>query len=127
MNSLIEKILNIPEEGQTIEFKRLSGDGVVKNVLQTIVAMANAEGGAIILGVDDPEKTKKEGLDRVYGIEEGYDHYDEIGREIQKITPPISNLWPPAHERGKQKRSLSPLLWCLRQLTDFVVTVTRCM
>ncbi|MCK5211225.1 putative DNA binding domain-containing protein [Candidatus Parcubacteria bacterium] len=110
MASLIEKILNIPEEGQTIEFKRLFGDGVVKKTLQTIVAMTNAEGGAIILGVDDPEKTGKEGLDRIYGVEEGYDHYDEIGREIQKISPPISGIWPPKHKQVTEKKFIAIIM-----------------
>ena len=49
----------------------------------------------IILGVDDPEKTKLKGLDRVFGIEENIDNYDAIGREIQKIIPPLSSIWEP--------------------------------
>lgn len=97
-NEFIEKILNIPEESQTLEFKRVTGSGVVKEIIQTIVAMANTDGGIIILGVDDPEKTKLKGVDRIFGIEESKDHFDEIGREITKIIPPLSHIWPPAIE-----------------------------
>jgi ATP-dependent DNA helicase RecG len=91
---LITKILNITEETQIIEFKRLSGDKVVSKIIQTIVAMANTDGGAIIFGVEDPEKTKLKGVDRVFGIEESKEIYDEIFHEIKNIIPPISNLKP---------------------------------
>ncbi len=91
---MIEKILNIPEETQTIEFKRLNGDKIVKKIIQTIVAMANTDGGIIILGVDDPEKTKLKGIDRIFGIEENQVLFDAIFHDIKKIVPPISNLKP---------------------------------
>ena len=91
---LIEKILNIPEETQTIEFKRLNGDKIVSKIIQTIVAMANTDGGVIIFGVDDPEKTKLKDFDRVFGIEENKELYDEVFHEIKNIIPPISNLKP---------------------------------
>ena len=65
----INDLLNIPTETQTIEFKRLKGDAVVAKIIRTIVAFANTDGGSIIIGIDDPEKTTKSGLDRVYGIE----------------------------------------------------------
>ncbi len=94
MEKIIETILNIPEETQTIEFKRLNGDKIVSKIIQTIVAMANTDGGVIIFGVDDPKKTTLKGLDRVYGIEESKELYDEIFHEIKRIIPPISNLKP---------------------------------
>lgn len=53
-------------------------------------------GGVIFLGVDDPEKSKIKGLDRVYGIEENLEKYDEVGRNLQRIVPPVSFLWPTA-------------------------------
>lgn len=92
---LIEKILLIPSEDRTIEFKRLNEKMSVAKTVETIVAMANTDGGLIILGVDDPEKTKLKGIDRVFGIEESLEKYDEIARNIARITPPISTLWPP--------------------------------
>lgn len=91
---LIAKILNIPEETQTIEFKRLNGEKVVSKIIQTIVAMANTDGGVIIFGVEDPEKTKLKGVDRIFGIEENKELFDSIFHEIKNIIPPISNLKP---------------------------------
>ncbi|MBL7131236.1 MAG: ATP-binding protein [Candidatus Omnitrophica bacterium] len=93
--ALIEKVLSIPAEDRVTEFKRLGSDFNVVKVCESIVAMANTDGGIVILGVDDPEKSKLKGLDRVYGIEENLEKYDELGRYVQKITPPISYLWPP--------------------------------
>lgn len=89
----INDILEIPAESQTIEFKRLSEDKVVVKIIETVVAMTNTDGGVIILGIDDPEKTKLKGLDRVYGIEESIGIYDAIGHELPKIIPPLSGLW----------------------------------
>src|ERR1035437_1661664 len=90
-NDTVEKILEIPEETQTIEFKRLGGDKLVTKVVQTIVAMTNTDGGIIFFGIDDPEKTELKGMDRVFGIEENPELFDEIGREVQRIAPPIGN------------------------------------
>lgn len=96
MNNDILKILEIPEETQTIEFKRLSGDRLVVKVIQTIVAMTNTDGGIIFLGVDDPEKTKLKGLSRIYGIEENPDLFDVvvISAEVgcQKPQPEIFDI-----------------------------------
>ena len=91
----LKNILEIPAETQTIEFKRLSDDKVVTKVVETAVGMTNTDGGVIILGVDDPEKTKLKGFDRIYGIDEDTQIYDALGRELQRITPPLSGLWPP--------------------------------
>ena len=85
-------ILNIPEETQTIEFKRLAGDKVVRKILQTIVAMANTDGGTIILGVDDPEKTALKGCDRIFGVEEDKVLLDEILKEQSKINPQLQGI-----------------------------------
>lgn len=92
---LIETILGIPEETQTVEFKRLSGEKVVSKIVQTIVSMTNTDGGIIFFGIDDPEKTKLKGLDRIFGIEENMEIFDEIGKEVQRIAPPIGNIWNP--------------------------------
>lgn len=93
---LIKEILEIPAESQTIEFKRLTEEKVVAKIIETVVAMTNTDGGVIILGIDDPEKTKLKGLDRIYGIDENTEAFDAIGRELQKIIPPLSGLWPPS-------------------------------
>ncbi len=92
---LIKNLLEIPAETQTVEFKLLTSKSIVEKVIQSIVAFANADGGSIVLGIDDPEKTKLKGLNRIYGIDDNLDLFDSIGREIQKIIPPLSNIWPP--------------------------------
>lgn len=92
---LLKLLLGIPEEDQTTEFKRLGGESAVRKIIETIVGMANAEGGTIVLGIDDPEKSNKKGLDRIFGIEENKDNFDAIGREIQKVIPPLAGIWPP--------------------------------
>lgn len=92
---LMETILAIPGEDRTTEFKRLGKDDKVTKIIESIVAMANTDGGVIIFGVDDPEKTKLKGMDRVFGIEENPEKYDEIARNIARIAPPIPQLWPP--------------------------------
>jgi predicted HTH transcriptional regulator len=88
-------VLNIPAEDRTTEFKRLGKDEKVTKTIESIVAMANTDGGIIIFGVDDPEKTKLKGMDRVFGVEENLEKFDEIGRNIERITPPISGLCRP--------------------------------
>lgn len=86
-NNLLSNILEIPAETQTIEFKRLLGDKVVAKTIISIVAMANTDGGAIILGVADPEQTKLKDFDRIHGIEESLEVFDSIGHEIKRIVP----------------------------------------
>lgn len=98
MNRYIEIILNVPEETQNIEFKRLGGNKVVSKIIQTVVAMANTDGGLIILGIEDPEKTKLKGIDRICGIEENKEIYDEVFQEIKRIVPPMSNLEPDLYQ-----------------------------
>ncbi|MDI9312717.1 MAG: putative DNA binding domain-containing protein [Limnohabitans sp.] len=85
--SRINFILEIPSETQILEFKRLTGDAVVSKTIKTIVAMANTDGGNIVVGIDDPEKTKLKGEKRIFGIEESQENYDEIKRNISKIDP----------------------------------------
>lgn len=95
-NELIQAILSIPDESRTLEFKRLgSRNESIDRTLQSIVAMANTDGGIIIFGVDDPQKTTYKGLERIFGIEENLTLFDELGHTIKKITPPIIGIWPP--------------------------------
>lgn len=96
IDSIIQDILDIPAETRTIEFKRLgSRNETVDRTLESIVAMANTDGGIIILGVDDPQKTRAKGSDRIFGIEENIELFDELGRSISKLIPPLPNIWPP--------------------------------
>lgn len=91
----LEQLLNIPEETQTIEFKRLNGPKVVSKIIETMVAMTNTDGGRIVVGIDDPEKSVQTGIDRVYGLEENYELFDFIKHELKKIIPPVSGLMNP--------------------------------
>jgi ATP-dependent DNA helicase RecG len=95
MNKLLENILQIPAETLHVEFKRLGEAKVVEKIVRTITAFANTDGGTLILGIDDPEKTKLKGLERIYGIEENLEIFDAIGHEISKIIPPLVGVWPP--------------------------------
>ena len=96
--SIIDQVLSFPSETRTIEFKRLgSRNEGVDRTLESITAMANTDGGLIIIGVDDPVKSRLKGMDRVFGIEENLELFDEIGRTVRKIMPPISNIWPPEY------------------------------
>jgi len=96
MNDLIEKLLQVPSESQTLEFKTLSHiKNEVERCVQSIVSMANTEGGLLVIGIEDPEKSKNKGLERIVGIDDDIDNFDAVGREIQRISPPISNIWPP--------------------------------
>lgn len=108
-NKLIKIILSIPEEDGTTEFKRLGSDLSVSKVIESVVAMANTDGGYIVFGVDDPQKSKLTGLDRVFGIEESAEKYDEIGRNIQRITPPIAGIWPPLLLPCENKKTMGVL------------------
>lgn len=95
MNAIIQELLEVPEETQTLEFKRLEGKNVVSKISETLVAMANTDGGRIVIGIDDPEKTECSGLDRVYGIEENPELLDEVKRTMQKVIPPIAGVDSP--------------------------------
>jgi len=92
---LIKSILAVPAETQTIEFKRLRGERIVSRIIETIVAMTNTDGGIIVLGVNDPEELNIKGFDRIFGIEENIENFDAVGREIQRVIPPLASIWPP--------------------------------
>ena len=95
MTNIIESLLQIPAETLHVEFKRLGDNKIVEKIVQTISAFANTEGGVFVIGIDDPEKTKLSGLDRIFGIEENPELFDAIGHEISKLIPPLTGIWPP--------------------------------
>lgn len=94
-NDYLQQLLAIPEETQTIEFKRLNGPKIVSKIIETMVAMANTDGGRIVVGIDDPEKSIQVGVDRVYGLEENLELFDAIKHELKRIIPPIGGLINP--------------------------------
>lgn len=96
MDKRIKDILDIPAEDRITEFKRLGNDKkVVQKIVETIVAMANTDGGRIILGIADPEKSELKNEKRIFGIEENKELFDEISRNISRIHPSFPGIWPP--------------------------------
>ena len=84
---LIESFLAVPES-YSFDCKRL---GKLDRVLETIVAFANADGGIIALGLEDPDKAN--GRDRVYGVQENALALDELKRLVRsRITPEVQSL-----------------------------------
>ncbi|MEK7518736.1 MAG: RNA-binding domain-containing protein [Patescibacteria group bacterium] len=101
---LIKILLDIPFESRTLEFKRLgSHNKAIDRTLESIVAMTNIDGGDIFIGVSDPKNTELQGLDRIVGVEENPELLDALGRTIQKISPPISGIWPPRFIHAEEK------------------------
>jgi ATP-dependent DNA helicase RecG len=77
-------------ESRRFECKRVSGNMVGK-ALVTICAMANTEGGSLLLGMEDPAKAK--GLARLYGIEENPEAVDELLRKLAThLQPPVEDV-----------------------------------
>ena len=87
-------------EGQLIEFKSFGGSVGVTSLAETIVAFANAEGGAILIGVDDNRvitgfSPTTENIDRlledisgplVYCVERGWQAVWKDMRKEARIT-----------------------------------------
>ena len=87
--SRIEVLLNAAE-GQTLEFKRVSGKMVGK-ALATICAFANTDGGILALGIADPKSAS--GKARLYGIEENAEALDELSRKtVTQFNPALGRL-----------------------------------
>jgi ATP-dependent DNA helicase RecG len=90
IDEFVENILSL-EEGQRIEFKRA---GKNDRALDSMVAFANAGGGVVLLGIEDPKKAT--GHDRLYGADENPEAVDELQRLVRnRITPLLS---PPVVE-----------------------------
>lgn len=86
-DELIETFLQFPE-GYGFDCKRL---GKLDRVIETVVAFANADGGTIALGLEDPDKA--DGRARVYGIQENPLALDELRRLVRsRITPDVDGL-----------------------------------
>ncbi len=108
MDKRITEILEIPAEDRITEFKRLGNENkLVSKTIETIVAMANTDGGRIILGVDDPEKSQLKNEKRIFGIEENLELFDEIGRNISRIHPSYPGIWPPEIIKYQTNKSIA--------------------
>lgn len=88
---IIQIILDF-KEWQIFECKRARIDP--SKVLETIVAFANAEGGTLVLGLEDPDKALRE--KRLVGISENLDNVSDIinliPKEISPALPKVKEL-----------------------------------
>jgi len=85
---LVERLLLRPES-ITFECKRI---GKIERLLESVVALANTEGGTIALGLEDPDVAQ--GRDRVYGIQGHPMNWDELQRKLRsRITEPDQLPW----------------------------------
>ena len=85
---LLARLLERPETAN-FECKRL---GRIDKVLESVVALANSEGGIVAIGLEDPDKAK--GRDRVYGIQDNAMNWDELQRKLRsRITEPDQLPW----------------------------------
>jgi ATP-dependent DNA helicase RecG len=97
---LVDRILAM-DESLSFDTKCLGNN---RRNIETIVALANKEGGLLVLGVED--KTKASGRDRLYGIQENPESLDELHRLLpHRITPPLAepNTPPPKFVEVKCK------------------------
>lgn len=88
-DSLIQK-LTASGESRDLEFKRVSGKMVAK-ALETLCAMANSDGGTLVLGVADLKDFH--GPARLFGTEENPEAVDELQRKLlTEFLPAIPTL-----------------------------------
>lgn len=86
---LIQELIS-GRESRQIEFKRVSGKMVGK-ALETVCALANADGGTLVLGVADLKEFQ--GSARLFGIEENPEALDELQRKLRtEFLPAIEAL-----------------------------------
>jgi ATP-dependent DNA helicase RecG len=84
----IDRLLSY-QEWRVFECKR----ALVKpgKVLESVVALANADGGLMVIGLEDPGKA--DGDARLIGISESTDNVSEILNAVHKeIDPPLKNV-----------------------------------
>jgi ATP-dependent DNA helicase RecG len=85
----IVKIFLDTQEWQTFECKRAAIRPA--DLLETVIAFVNSDGGYIVIGMDDPVKTSSE--KRLIGISENADNVSEILKLIDKEIEPPLILW----------------------------------
>jgi len=83
------KIFLDTEEWQNFECKRAAVQP--RRLLETVIAFANADGGWLVIGVEDP--TKASGEKRLIGISENADNVSEFLKLLEKEIEPPLRLW----------------------------------
>ncbi len=80
-------------ESRTLDFKRISGKQ--GRMYETVCAFANSEGGLLVIGIGDAKALKPgdKPQNRLFGIEENPEGFDDFRRELlNRFTPPIPRL-----------------------------------
>lgn len=85
----IVKLFLDMQEWQTFECKRAAIRPA--DLLETIVAFTNSDGGLIVIGLEDPEKAN--GEKRLLGISENLDNISDVLRMIDREVEPPLILW----------------------------------
>lgn len=85
----VVKIFLDTQEWQTFECKRAAIKPA--DLLETVVGFANADGGFIVVGLEDP--TKAQGDKRLLGISENADNVSDFLKLIDKEIEPPFILW----------------------------------
>lgn len=59
--------------------------------METVCAFANTDGGSLVLGMDDGDKSQ--GMDRLVGINENREALDDLERKLRThLTPPVTGI-----------------------------------
>ena len=87
----IIKIFLDTQEWQTFECKRAAIKPA--DLLETVIAFANSDGGFVVVGLEDPGKAK--GEKRLLGISENPDNVSDFLKLIDKEIEPPLILWHP--------------------------------
>src|SRR3989339_1195717 len=88
-NKDIVKIFLDTKEWQTFECKRAAIRPA--DLLETVVGFANADGGLIVVGLEDP--VKAQGKERLLGISENAENVSDFLKLIDKEIDPPLILW----------------------------------
>lgn len=80
-------------ENRMLDFKRISGKQ--SRMYEAVCAFANTEGGLLAIGIGDAKAMKPGDIpqNRLFGIEENPEGFDDFRRELlTRFTPPITKL-----------------------------------
>ncbi len=88
-NNELVKIFLETQEWQTFECKRAAIKPA--DLLETAIAFANADGGFIVVGLEDPKKAQ--GNKRLLGISENADNCSDFLKLLEKEIEPPLLLW----------------------------------
>jgi ATP-dependent DNA helicase RecG len=84
VDEYLDRVLGLPES-VTFDCKRILGKP--DRLLETVSAFANTQGGLLALGIEDSDKAN--GHDRLFGLQENPENWDEFRRKLRaRITDP---------------------------------------